>query len=90
MSKSQSAAPLNHDWPGNVRELRNVLERAAIVCDDGAIRRKDLSLRTAVPCSSDSTDLDVVERGTVERVMREVGGNKAKASLRFPLFASPL
>jgi DNA-binding NtrC family response regulator len=22
-----------HDWPGNVRELRNVLERAAIVCE---------------------------------------------------------
>jgi two-component system nitrogen regulation response regulator GlnG len=30
-----------HDWPGNVRELRNVLRRAAILCDgvidDGAL-----------------------------------------------------
>ena len=24
---------LRHDWPGNVRELRNVVERAAILCD---------------------------------------------------------
>ena len=24
---------LRHDWPGNVRELKNVVERAAILCD---------------------------------------------------------
>lgn len=24
---------LGHDWPGNVRELKNVVERAAILCD---------------------------------------------------------
>ncbi|GAB6907981.1 Sigma-54 dependent transcriptional regulator [Desulfosarcina cetonica] len=24
---------VNHDWPGNVRELKNVIERAAILCD---------------------------------------------------------
>lgn len=27
-----------HDWPGNIRELKNVIERAAILCDD-----KDIS-----------------------------------------------
>jgi transcriptional regulator with PAS, ATPase and Fis domain len=26
-----------HDWPGNVRELRNVIERAAIICEDDVI-----------------------------------------------------
>lgn len=26
-----------HAWPGNIRELRNVIERAAILCDDGQI-----------------------------------------------------
>ncbi|HAI13121.1 MAG TPA: sigma-54-dependent Fis family transcriptional regulator [Phycisphaerales bacterium] len=26
-----------YDWPGNVRELRNVLERAALLCDHGII-----------------------------------------------------
>lgn len=25
-------------WPGNVRELRNVMERAAILCDDGTVQ----------------------------------------------------
>lgn len=24
---------IHHDWPGNVRELKNVIERAAILCD---------------------------------------------------------
>jgi transcriptional regulator of aroF, aroG, tyrA and aromatic amino acid transport len=28
---------LGHGWPGNVRELKNVIERAAILCDSDAI-----------------------------------------------------
>ena len=28
---------LAYGWPGNVRELRNVLERAAILCEGGPI-----------------------------------------------------
>jgi DNA-binding NtrC family response regulator len=31
-----------HSWPGNVRELRNVLERAAITCEDKLIGRDHL------------------------------------------------
>jgi DNA-binding NtrC family response regulator len=31
-----------HDWPGNFRELRNVIERAAIVCDRSVIQAEDL------------------------------------------------
>ena len=27
----------DHDWPGNVRELKNVIERAAILCESDAI-----------------------------------------------------
>jgi transcriptional regulator with PAS, ATPase and Fis domain len=73
---------LQHDWPGNVRELRNVLERATIVCEDGTIRPEDLSLRSASPAQGDSTDLEVLERRTIERVMREANGNKMDASRR--------
>jgi DNA-binding NtrC family response regulator len=32
----------NHQWAGNVRELRNVIERAAIVATDGALRTEHL------------------------------------------------
>jgi transcriptional regulator with PAS, ATPase and Fis domain len=75
-------ALLHHDWPGNVRELRNVLERATILCEGEAIRPEDLSLRSASSAQGDSTDLEVLERRTIERVMRETNGNKVQASRR--------
>jgi transcriptional regulator with GAF, ATPase, and Fis domain len=36
------AALVAHTWPGNVRELRNVVERAASLCDAPTITRPDL------------------------------------------------
>jgi DNA-binding NtrC family response regulator len=75
-------ALLHHDWPGNVRELRNVLERATILCEGEAIRPEDLALRSASPAPGDGTDLDVLERRTIERVMRDANGNKVEASRR--------
>ncbi len=33
---------LGYAWPGNVRELRNVMERAAILCEDGEVQREHL------------------------------------------------
>jgi len=75
------AALLQHDWPGNVRELRNVIERATILCEEGAIRPSDLSLRSArLPVPVDGTELDILERRTIERVMGETKGNKMQAS----------
>jgi transcriptional regulator with PAS, ATPase and Fis domain len=72
---------LRHEWPGNVRELHNALERATIVCEDGLIRAQDLSLAPPRgPVMVDSTDLNVVERQAIERAMRNVSGNKARAA----------
>jgi transcriptional regulator with PAS, ATPase and Fis domain len=73
-------ALLRYDWPGNVRELRNVLERATIVCEDGVIRGSDLSLWPVPTAMADTTKIDILERRAIERVMREVEGNKAKAA----------
>lgn len=33
-----------YDWPGNVRELRNVLQRAAVLCEEEVIRPEDLPI----------------------------------------------
>ena len=38
---------MEYHWPGNVRELRNVLERAAILCDGGLITAEHLALTPA-------------------------------------------
>ncbi len=72
---------LSYEWPGNVRELHNVLERATIVCEDGLIRADDLPIAAAPDrAEENSTDLAVVERRLIQRVMREAEGNKARAA----------
>ncbi len=83
LTPQASEALCRHDWPGNVRELRNVLERAAIVCEGPFIDTDDLSLavREDRPQLS-STDLGDLERQAIEQVMREVDGNKVKAAKR--------
>jgi len=35
---------IKYPWPGNARELRNILERAAILCDGGLITAEHLTL----------------------------------------------
>jgi DNA-binding NtrC family response regulator len=35
---------MKYHWPGNVRELENVIERAAILCQENVIRIDDLAL----------------------------------------------
>jgi transcriptional regulator with GAF, ATPase, and Fis domain len=76
-------ALLAHRWPGNVRELRNALERAAILCEGGLITAQHLSLEPAQPAvTTTTTDLNAVERRTIEQVMRETRGNKAEAARR--------
>lgn len=32
------------EWPGNIRELKNILERLAVMSEDGVIREKDFFL----------------------------------------------
>src|SRR5262245_12777263 len=84
------AALVRHDWPGNVRELRNVIERAIIVCEDNAIRAGDLSLVASPIPEVDSTDLEVLERRTIERVMQDTNWNKVRASRRLGITRTQL
>ena len=50
----------DHHWPGNVRELRNLLERAAILCDGGLITSEHIEI-TSVG-SADRVPTVVVDR----------------------------
>jgi transcriptional regulator with PAS, ATPase and Fis domain len=84
-------ALMEYSWPGNARELRNALERAAILCEGGLIAPQHLSLPTGHQVAKvESTDLNEVERQTIEQVMRETRGNKSKAAKRLGLTRTQL
>ncbi len=85
-------ALIAYDWPGNVRELENCLERAVALGDQGRIELRDLPPTIARAASFDSsaetdlspqaypaTDLEDIERATIERVFVQVNGDKALA-----------
>ncbi|MBZ5571969.1 MAG: sigma 54-interacting transcriptional regulator, partial [Acidobacteriia bacterium] len=82
---------LQYDWPGNVRELENCIERAVALGDRRTIDVSDLppSLASASPVTDGgevahsagltSTDLEDIERVTIQRVFEQVKGDKALA-----------
>jgi len=85
-------ALLGYDWPGNVRELENCLERAVALGNQRTIDIDDLPpaiarAETALPASPvatrelsmPTTDLEDLERATIERVFAQVKGDKALA-----------
>jgi transcriptional regulator with GAF, ATPase, and Fis domain len=78
-----------YDWPGNVRELRNVLERAAILCEGGPITADHLSLTVetapaapAVPSAAPppAAASDASEKTAIERALSDARFNKSKAA----------
>jgi len=91
LTSDAKAALLRHTWPGNVRELRNALERAAILCEGALITAQHLSLERMQPRHAlATTDLNTVERETIEKVMRDTGWNKSKAARRLGLSRTQL
>jgi len=78
-----------HAWPGNVRELANVVEHAAILCDDGpigvehlpgrfgraAVVKAPLARAAAAPQTLRDIEMDAIH-GALDRN----GGNKPKTA----------
>jgi transcriptional regulator with PAS, ATPase and Fis domain len=91
LTREARQALLQHEWPGNVRELRNVLERAAILCEGALIDTNHLALQPGNrSLRSDTTDLSAVERTTIAKVLHECRGNKTKAARRLGLSRTQL
>lgn len=76
-------------WPGNVRELENVIERAVLISDKGEICPEHLCLdgdeneleredSTVVPAKGST--LWEMEKTLIFETLKEVNGNKTKAS----------
>ncbi|HUS19586.1 MAG TPA: sigma-54 dependent transcriptional regulator [Terriglobales bacterium] len=84
---------LEYEWPGNVRELENCIERAVALGSDSVLNVHDLppALRAHAPGartlppkietgnSATATDLEELEKETIQRVFAQVHGDKALA-----------
>ncbi len=86
----------NYHWPGNIRELRNVLERAAILSDDGMIHLTGLEFEAAAqlkpqPAGSNSKlTLKELERFHISAVLNSEHGNVARTARRLGIPRSSL
>jgi DNA-binding NtrC family response regulator len=78
------AALVAYDWPGNVRELANRIQRATLVCREGAISPEDLGLgpREAAPSGGRSAaePSNDPERDVIEEALNKCKGVVAKAA----------
>jgi DNA-binding NtrC family response regulator len=92
LSLSPQAAEriLAYDWPGNVRELENAMERAVALARLDQITVEDLPEKVRsyradrFALSADEpaevVSLDEIERRYIYRVIKVLGGNKARAA----------
>src|ERR1700720_415823 len=82
---------MSHTWPGNIRELRNVLERAAIMCEKDLISRSSLPGEFGKVASKGPSDLssikfpvgttvDAMERELILQTLQATGNNKTRAA----------
>lgn len=92
VTNSAMKAMIQYDWPGNVRELENCIERAVALGDCPIIDHGDLPPAIAsdslpgenvspthASSNLSSTDLEDIERATIERVFEQVKGDKVLA-----------
>jgi len=69
-------ALLANDWPGNVRALRHAAERAVIMAEGDCYRTDDFPLPrrgqagAVAPDTSDTLNLDQLEKQMIERALR--------------------
>jgi transcriptional regulator of acetoin/glycerol metabolism len=69
-------------WPGNIRELQHSIERGVIMTDSDMLQESDFLLsRTLTSSSSSNTlNLDEVEKTAIVRALQMHNGNISKAA----------
>jgi transcriptional regulator with PAS, ATPase and Fis domain len=92
------AALRAYAWPGNVRELKNVIDRALVLAQGGAIRARDLRLdaygdgaspaRTPAPDSGDGSE--AAEAAELRELLARFAGNQSRAAKALGIARSTL
>jgi two-component system NtrC family response regulator len=83
LSREALAALMGHPFPGNVRELENIIQAAVALAPGETITAQDLRLEAVAgnePGSDTLLPLRELELRHIERVLREVGGNRQEAA----------
>ncbi|HZK24828.1 MAG TPA: sigma 54-interacting transcriptional regulator [Oscillospiraceae bacterium] len=77
----------SYHWPGNVRELKNVMERLAVLYENGTDYKE---LLATFFNKQNAVTLLNSEEEEIEKVLQEVGGNKSEAAKRLGISRTSL
>lgn len=70
-----------YDWPGNIRELEHAVERAVILATADELTPEDFSFKKKTKSIAlQITNLEELERITVEKVIQKHDGNMSKVA----------
>jgi DNA-binding NtrC family response regulator len=96
ISDNARVALQRYSWPGNIRELRNVLERAALLSEDGIIHK--IGLEFEAPSRHDpapnptftNLTLKEIEKRSILQTLESENGNVIRAAQRLGIHRSSL
>ncbi|WP_266204914.1 sigma-54-dependent transcriptional regulator [Pontibacter kalidii] len=85
LSKTALEKLLQYHYPGNVRELQYAIERAVIMADGPVLQADDIifspiELAPVEEKQTEESNLEELERVTINRVLQKHGGNLTRAS----------